>query len=254
MRYLKIVIIIVCIVALTGFQGNSHNPYNYYDPRPCCKKAVSGGCAIGGQGHENADPSNEYLNSLKNRDITPKEDSYIHTDLQRIMADLPQKIGNSSSRENWENEIWLKAAAKYEKNAVAIYGYLDSIHIQDVEECNCYLPVDKDYHIWMGNKKNGNVGNNWRHDMVVELSPRLKSKQKDWHDKVEKIVHHRDSVRVSGWLMFDNEHYRNLLPVKETYTAKDYKYKTRITLWEVHPIHKIEVWKNGKWKGIDEVY
>ena len=47
-------------------------------------------------------------------------------------------------------------------------------------------------------------------------------------------------VRVSGWLMFDPEH-RNQLG---TY---------RSTLWEIHPITKLEVWDGSAWVALDDI-
>ena len=47
-------------------------------------------------------------------------------------------------------------------------------------------------------------------------------------------------VRISGWLFFDSEHGHDLG-------------KRRTTLWEIHPITKIEVFKGGKWISLDNV-
>lgn len=239
------------LLAFTGFRDD--DPSRYYDPKPFCTTPAPGECPIEGRGKDGAAPKNAYLNTLKNRDIAPKESDYIHTDLNRVMTDLPQKIGTGRAREKWEDE-WKKTVAKYEKNAVTVYGYIDKIESQGAEECNCYSKTEKDHHLWLGNRRDGNEGNRYRHDMTAELNPRMKSKQESWDDKIEKIAENRDSVRVSGWLMFDNEHYGNLLPVKDEYTDEDYRYKTRITLWEVHPVHKIEIWDGGEWKEVDEVY
>jgi hypothetical protein len=46
-------------------------------------------------------------------------------------------------------------------------------------------------------------------------------------------------VRISGWLMFDPEH-----------AAAFGKY--RGTLWEIHPITKIEVLRNNNWVDLDQ--
>jgi hypothetical protein len=45
-------------------------------------------------------------------------------------------------------------------------------------------------------------------------------------------------VRISGWLLFDQEHPEQLG-------------KTRATLWEIHPIIKIETQQNGNWTTIN---
>jgi hypothetical protein len=43
-----------------------------------------------------------------------------------------------------------------------------------------------------------------------------------------------DPVRISGWLLLDPVH-------------KGHLGVYRSTLWEIHPITKIEVFKNGQW-------
>jgi hypothetical protein len=45
-------------------------------------------------------------------------------------------------------------------------------------------------------------------------------------------------VRISGWLMYDLEHV-NVIGTQ------------RATVWEVHPITKIEVERNGQWVDLD---
>jgi hypothetical protein len=52
------------------------------------------------------------------------------------------------------------------------------------------------------------------------------------------LVGKKDSVRVSGYLLLDPVH-------------KNHLNKYRQTLWEVHPIHRIEIFQNGVWKDLD---
>lgn len=47
-------------------------------------------------------------------------------------------------------------------------------------------------------------------------------------------------VRITGWTMLDPEHRNHLN-------------KYRMTLWEIHPITKIEVFRNGEWVDLDQL-
>jgi hypothetical protein len=52
------------------------------------------------------------------------------------------------------------------------------------------------------------------------------------------LVDTATSVRISGWLMYDSEH-TNVIGSQ------------RATVWEVHPITKIEIQKGGGWIDLD---
>jgi len=48
------------------------------------------------------------------------------------------------------------------------------------------------------------------------------------------IINAKNKVRITGWLMWDYEH-------------KEQLGNTRRTLWEVHPIHSIQVLSGSRW-------
>ena len=75
--------------------------------------------------------------------------------------------------------------------------------------------------------------------IVVEVTPRVRKGHPNWTTaRLDPLVHTSTPVRISGWLMFDPEHPEQLG-------------KTRGTLWEIHPIMKIEVEEQGQWRSLD---
>ena len=69
-------------------------------------------------------------------------------------------------------------------------------------------------------------------------------------DKLRHATQQGDSVRISGWLMFDPEHYDQMYRYDPANTSKSGKY--RATLWEIHPITRLEVWRSGRWVSLDQ--
>jgi hypothetical protein len=77
--------------------------------------------------------------------------------------------------------------------------------------------------------------------VVVEVTPRGKGKHAAWTEAaLNQLAHDNTPVRISGWLLFDQDHYEQLN-------------STRGTLWEIHPIIQIEVLQNGQWKNLDDL-
>ena len=75
---------------------------------------------------------------------------------------------------------------------------------------------------------------------MVETTPRVRQSHPKWTTTALGPWKNTDApVRISGWLMLDPEH-RNHLG------------RYRSTLWEIHPITKIEVFTNGKWVDLDQ--
>jgi hypothetical protein len=124
--------------------------------------------------------------------------------------------------------------------------------VQEGEEaCNCKEKVfaHVDYHIWLVKDPKDPLDK----AIVVESSPRMREIQKRrWikQDTLESdlnfLASQKVPVRVYGWLMFDGEH-ANQLPRP----GKDPKKIRRGTLWEIHPITRIESFQPGRGCKLD---
>jgi hypothetical protein len=95
-----------------------------------------------------------------------------------------------------------------------------------------------------------NVGEGEDVAIIVETTPRVRRDHLNWTTTRLKPwtahigsnannTYNKQKVRISGWLMLDPEH-------KDMIDSG-----LRSTLWEIHPITKIEVWQDGSWVDLD---
>lgn len=127
----------------------------------------------------------------------------------------------------------LKEIAGKENQAVSAVGYLLGVKQEGKESTNCHLEGsgDRDFHLWLA----ASPVDSRAASVVVEVTPRIRAKHAAWSLKnLKRFVRQRSKVRVSGWLMLDPEHPEQLG-------------LTRKTLWELHPILRLEIWSGGKW-------
>jgi hypothetical protein len=184
------------------------------------------GCPAEGEG---GDPA---LNRLKNR---LEEAAWVPTDFAAIASlDWPKGLEHVP-RADW-NAAVLDRVAKEERRAVSIEGYLAGARAMGKEPCNCYHdePDDVDFHVWL----TANPGEGPARAIVTEVTPRIRAKHPTWTvDALEALAHARSRLRISGWMMFDPEHPEQLGTL-------------RMTLWEVHPILRIEVQQPEGWQDL----
>jgi hypothetical protein len=128
----------------------------------------------------------------------------------------------------------------YEGVPVTVVGYIVKIKVEDGgagESTNCHFanPDEVDWHVPFAE----HTGDAEATSVVIETTPRIRKSHPNWTpEKLASWVGSQAPVRVSGWTLFDPEHRAHLG-------------KFRSTLWEVHPVIKIEVFKNGQWVDAD---
>jgi hypothetical protein len=84
--------------------------------------------------------------------------------------------------------------------------------------------------------------------IVIETTPRVRLNHPKWTvDALKDWVNGDAPVRISGWLMFDPDHTPMMFDPNHPNLPKKY----RQTLWEIHPITRIEVWKSGAWGDLE---
>ena len=126
------------------------------------------------------------------------------------------------------------ALAKFEGLPLAIEGYFAGVKQEGPEATNCHGADAKfrDWHIWLAPEP----GRDRTRAIVVETTPPVRSIHPDWTlSTIRRLARDSTRVRVSGWLFYDPEH-------------PDQIGRTRGTLWEIHPVMRIEAWKNGHWE------
>jgi uncharacterized protein YgiM (DUF1202 family) len=146
---------------------------------------------------------------------------------------------DTTKRINWQAQN-LADIARFEGVALSVVGYLSSdVKVETSEACNCsYSSPDKitevDWHMYLTSQPSRPIAE----AVVVETTPRVR-KNRTW-DRATLLgwVNSTNQVRISGWLMLDPEHASMVGSARET-------------IWEVHPITKIEVWKNGGWVDLE---
>ena len=183
-------------------------------------------CLPTGQG------SDPYLNSLKNRDKPPTTSMTVYTvdQLYQVTPSLPNR---KVHRDKWTAQQ-RDLAAQWESRPVVVEGYLIHAPVREkAEACNCGSTTYIDHHMWLGPTPTAAR----TRAMVVEISPRAWPNHLTWKSAtatLKPVVNHKEKVRVGGWLTWDQEH-------------KEQLGKTRRTLWEVHPIHQIQVLRGNQW-------
>lgn len=217
-------------------------------PTPKYQKSVAW-CAKDGDG------SDRELNTVKNRIDLPKDRTvYFEMKFETIFG-LQAVAGTTGTRNRKKKD--LSSIDKYEGRAVMLGGYLKYTKdtssnkmvggIQEGEEaCNCHRNEFEhvDYHLWLVKDPKDTLDK----AIVVEMTPRMRAVHKGrWinEQKLESdlnfLATQKIPVRIYGWLMFDGEHVGQLPG-----HAKAGK-ERRGTLWEIHPITKIDSFQNGKW-------
>ena len=125
----------------------------------------------------------------------------------------------------------------FEGVAVSVIGYVVAVKKQSGgtgEATNCHFNKTNfvDVHVALVQIP----GDGEKDAIVVEPTPRFYAQHPTWlFSTLNDLEDSPDPVRVSGWLLLDPVH-------------KGHLGTFRSTLWEIHPITKIEVFRNGQWK------
>ncbi|HZS06403.1 MAG TPA: hypothetical protein VFD58_16305 [Blastocatellia bacterium] len=181
------------------------------------------GCPPEGDG---GDP---LLNRLKNR---VDEGNYLPVEFDAIARLAWPKAVEQKFRARWSAGD-RAAVEQYEGLPVAVEGYLARSKKEGPESPNCHGADDefRDFHIWLTKSP----GDDRSQAIVVETTPPVRDKHPGWTTAaLGQVARNNQRVRISGWLMLDPEH-------------PDQVGKTRATIWEIHPIMKIEVEQSGRW-------
>lgn len=120
--------------------------------------------------------------------------------------------------------------------------YLYNIRVESGgsgESTNCHFtkPADVDWHMYFVKDAGGGEAV----AVIAETTPRVRQNHPSWDvTKLKPWEGTGAAVRLSGWLMLDPEH-------------PDVVEKYRGTIWEIHPVTKIEVQQNGTWVDADSL-
>jgi uncharacterized protein YgiM (DUF1202 family) len=162
------------------------------------------------------------LNTNKNRTDIPGDSDYVDV-AWNDLANLP------SDR-----------VTDFVSAPVRVIGYLShKINVENTgngESTNCHKTADDevDWHIYLTEGSNEPISK----AIIIETTPRTRPLHTWTTSMLGTLVNSSNQVRVSGWLMYDSEHI-NVIGTQ------------RATVWEVHPITKVEIQSNGQWVDIE---
>jgi hypothetical protein len=173
--------------------------------------------------HGNANPKrSEYvLNEKKNRYSFPKKSDYLTN------VNIEDLISNGDELHYPTNK------------AVILIGYVYNVKNGGVETCNCKTKdvAYRDTHIEL-TPDNKHTSAEYR--LIVEVTPRIRAimaaRGIDWSTETLRSTIMGHTVKVSGWLFYDEEHKGQAFA-----SAHAGNHCWRASCWEVHPVTYIKV-------------
>lgn len=183
------------------------------------------GCVADGKGGDSQ------LNVLKNRaEQVPNPKPMT---MPEVLA-LPVPSGvEKVNRSQWPASA-VATVAEHEKEGVVVEGFWVDVRQEGLEATNCEDPKLHDFHLWLVESS----GQQKPKSMVTEMTPRWRGSNGGWNLKaIQKLISQGAKFRVTGWLLFDQEHPEQINKFRET-------------LWEIHPITKVEVFSGGNWREL----
>jgi hypothetical protein len=174
------------------------------------------------------------LNRQKNRYTAPAEirDVTVSDLIQIPSAQLA--MAGQRHRENWPG-VSIAYAGEQERSGIRVTGYLVYAKESEPESCNGKSDSLRDYHIWISDAptQDKSMG------AIVEVTPRFKVIHPEWRlHYFKRLAEQHARVRVTGWLMWDEEHPNEVG-------------HSRATQWEVHPVTNVEVASGSGWRPLE---
>jgi hypothetical protein len=127
-------------------------------------------------------------------------------------------------------------ASKVEGLPVMVEGFIAKVEQHGPESANCNSNADLSLQITMVSHEEA-VGDLSK-GMVMHITPRVRVNHPGWTaDKLNGLVKAR--VQIGGWLLLNPEHPGDVG-------------QTRGTLWELHPVMQISIWKDNQWVRLDD--
>jgi hypothetical protein len=206
--------------ATTGSGGGLSGPY------PTPQVETFQGCPPQGDGGDSQ------LNVKKNRIDTGSWQPATVASL--VSLPYPADVGKKQ-RATWTDSD-VSAVAQYEGRPVQAEGYMLLVRHEGPESPNCHDANARDFHMWLSGSPGGMSDR--ATSMIVEVTPRSRALNNGWQPDSRLLGLTGHHARISGWLLLDQEHPEQLG-------------KTRGTLWEIHPVMKIEVDSNGSWVDLN---
>jgi hypothetical protein len=214
-----------CALPLAATASTAPRSATFHDP------TTGATCGIKGK-PTSQDPVE---NRLKNRIEMPS--STVATTVAEFRT-LPDH--DKTARSNWTDQE-LQQFGALEAEAVRIQGYLIGVKQEGSESTNCgATDVDGiDFHMWLVDAVDADKDRSF--SAVVEVTPRWRKANPAWScSALYDLIDQGALFRVSGWRLYDYEH-------PEQTPERNSKNPTRSTLWEIHPITKIEVATDAGW-------
>ena len=114
-------------------------------------------------------------------------------------------------------------------------GYLLQVRQEGPESPNCHSAEDLDFHIWLAAQPDDDRATR---SVVIEFTPRVRARHPTWAlEALQGLARQKTRVRISGWTMLDPEH-------------PDEVGKSRGTIWEIHPVMRVETQQGSGWKEL----
>jgi hypothetical protein len=235
--------------AALAFAGNEQATLENFHKIPSNAKTVTingKSCPAGGRKDDDPDELDTATNIQKNRTDKAEDHGVQYVDIRlETLRKLPYpevlKTSGLKNRADWTgpNSGIAGEIARYEGVPVRVKGYLAAWRDEGDESCNCEYPHVENHDVHLA--FTAAPGQGEEEAVVMEITPRIKRAMQHWkHKWLSPSEENHRPVRISGWLMFDPKHPEML---------GEYRH----TLWEVHPITKLEVMQGNKWVDIEDL-
>jgi hypothetical protein len=234
------------VVTVTNQLGNPATAIDPSWPKPRLRRSIFVATTGKRCQAEGKIDSDWRTNIRKNRPDVPPRSRAVTWEALADTVTLPfARGGLPTRREGWTDEE-AAAVARFEGIPITVTGLLVIIKPQSSngEATNCGFTgeANTDWHIAFVGLSDGSEGES----VVIEPTPRFKRRHAAWkraalRDYEADRRSPGDSVRFTGYLFYDPSHESHL----DTF---------RRTMWEIHPITRIEVFLNGGWVNIDELF
>ena len=159
------------------------------------------------------------LHRLKNRTAIPQP-----TDFDTAVT-LPRMLQAGDDHNRWSTT-----------RAARVEGYVVSIAKGPIELSNCYLPCNRDIHIYVGLRLDASP----REQVVLEITPRMQEwarhQGRDWSEETLRGEMLNHWCSFEGWLLYDSHH-----DGEAENSAPGGADNWRATAWEIHPITNFEI-------------